>query len=108
MVMFKTPPPTCPYAVQRADSVKQRWGFELTARLNNDLANGQAGDLTPVDNFTQVICEDTGPKPCSSGPQFIEHTSAGTRNGTKGGATFQFDWTPPSSTAGPVTLYVAG
>ena len=95
-------------AVQVADSAQQRWGFELTARLNSDLANGQAGDLAPVDNFTQVICEDTGPRPCSSGPQFIEHTSAGTRIGQKGGAIFQFDWTPPSSNAGPVTLYVAG
>ena len=55
-----------------------------------------------------MICEDTGPKPCSSGPQFIEHTAAGTRVGTKGGAIFQFDWTPPSSNAGPVTLYAAG
>ena len=95
-------------AVQVEDPAQQRWGFELTARLNSDLANGQAGDLMPVDNFTQVICEDTGPKPCSSGPQFIEHTSAGTRIGTKGGAIFEFDWTPPSSNAGPVTLYVAG
>jgi uncharacterized protein (TIGR03437 family) len=95
-------------AVRVADPIQQRWGFELTVRLNSDLANGQAGELTPVDNFTQVICEDTGPKPCSSGPEFIEHTSAGTRIGTKGGATFQFNWTPPSSNVGPVTLYVAG
>jgi uncharacterized protein (TIGR03437 family) len=94
--------------VQVADPVQQRWGFELTARLNSNLANGPAGDLTPVDNFTQVICEDTGPKPCSSGPQFITHTAAGTRIGTKGGATFQFDWTPPPSNAGSVTLYAAG
>ena len=95
-------------AVQVADPNQQRWGFELTARLNSDLANGQAGDLSPIDNLTQVICEDTGPKPCSSGPQFIEHTAAGTRIGTRGGAIFQFDWTPPSSNAGPVTLYAAG
>ena len=39
---------------------------------------------------------------------FIQHTSAGTRNGLKGGATFQFDWTPPATNAGPVTLFVAG
>jgi uncharacterized protein (TIGR03437 family) len=95
-------------AVRVSDPVQQRWGFELTARLNSDLANGQAGDLTPVDNFTQVICEDFAPKPCASGPQFITHTSAGTRNGTPGGATFQFDWTPPATNAGPVTLFVAG
>src|SRR6266849_9869010 len=45
-------------AVQVSDPNQQRWGFELTARLNSDLENGQAGDLTPVDNLTQVICED--------------------------------------------------
>ena len=95
-------------AVQVSDPAQQRWGFELSARLNSDLANSQAGDLTPVDNFTQVICVDAGPKPCSSGPQFIEHTAAGTRPGQKNGAIFQFDWTPPSTNAGPVTLYAAG
>ena len=94
--------------VQVSDAAQQRWGFELTARLNSDLSNGQAGDLTPVDGFTQVICEDSAPKPCVTGPQFITHTSAGTRTGTPGGATFQFDWTPPATNAGPVTLYAAG
>ena len=95
-------------AVQVSDPVQQRWGFELTARLNSDLQNGQAGEFLPVDNFTQVICEDGGPKPCATGVSFIEHTSAGTRNGTSGGATFQFDWVPPATNAGPVTFYVAG
>jgi uncharacterized protein (TIGR03437 family) len=94
--------------VQVSDPVQKRWGFELSARLNSDLQNGQAGDLIPVDNFTQVICDDNGPKPCATGVEFIQHTSAGTRNGTSGGATFQFDWLPPSTNAGPVTFYVAG
>jgi uncharacterized protein (TIGR03437 family) len=94
--------------VQVADPGQQRWGFELTARLSRDLQNGQAGDLNPVDNQTQVICEDAGPKPCATGVQFIEQTSAGTRNGTSGGATFQFDWNPPTTDAGPVTLFAAG
>jgi len=95
-------------AVQVADPAQQRWGFELTARLNSNLEDGQAGDFTPVDGFTQVICEDSAPRPCASGPSFIQHTSAGTRNGTPGGATFQFDWTPPATNVGPVTLYAAG
>src|SRR5207244_1509767 len=94
--------------VQVADPVQRRWGFELTARLNSDPEKGPAGDFTSIDNMTQVICEDNAPKPCASGPSFIEHTAAGTRNGTRGGATFQFDWTPPSTNAGPVTFYVAG
>ena len=94
--------------VQVSDPAQRRWGFEFTARLNSDLEKGQAGDLNPVDNLTQVICEDNAPKPCASGVTFIEHTSAGTRNGTRGGVTFQFDWTPPAVSAGPVTFYVAG
>jgi uncharacterized protein (TIGR03437 family) len=94
--------------VQVSDPVQQRWGFELSARLNSDLEKGQAGDLTPVDNLTQVICEDYAPKPCVSGVTFVTHTSAGTRRGTRGGATFQFDWTPPATNAGPVTFFVAG
>ena len=94
--------------VKVSDPDQQRWGFEMTARLNSDLQNAQAGDFTVIDNFTQVICQDTGPKPCLSGPSFIEHTSAGTRNGTKGGAAFQFDWTPPATNLGPITFYVAG
>jgi uncharacterized protein (TIGR03437 family) len=94
--------------VQVSDTTMQRWGFELSARLNSDLEKGQAGDLVPVDNMTQVICEDSAPKPCVSGPQFITHTSVGTRNGTPNGASFQFDWTPPATNAGPITLYAAG
>jgi uncharacterized protein (TIGR03437 family) len=91
-----------------SDVAQQRWGFELSARLNSDTLNGQAGKLVPVDNLTQVICEDAGPEPCLSGVSFIQHTSAGTRNGIKNGASFQFDWIPPSTNAGPVTFFVAG
>jgi uncharacterized protein (TIGR03437 family) len=92
-----------------ADPAQQRWGFELTARLNGNPQTSQAGEFFPVDNLTQVICADAGPKPCaSSAAAFIEHTSAGTRNGTKSGVSFQFDWVPPSTNAGPVTLYAAG
>src|SRR4051794_28476477 len=94
--------------VQVSDPSQQRWGFELSARLNSDLEKGQAGDFNPVDNFTQVICEDNSSRPCLTGVTFVTHTAAGTRNGLKGGASFQFDWMPPATNAGPVTLYVAG
>src|ERR1051325_4326515 len=80
--------------VQVADPTQRRWGFELSARLNSNPENGDAGNLISIDNMTQVICEDNAPKPCVSGPTFITHTSAGTRNGTLNGATFQFDWIP--------------
>jgi uncharacterized protein (TIGR03437 family) len=91
-----------------ADPTAQRWGFEMSARLNGDLSKGQAGDFTPIDNLTQVICEDAGSKPCLSGVSFIQHTSAGTRNGTKTSVSFTFDWTPPATDVGSVTLYLAG
>ncbi len=91
-----------------ADPAQVRWGFELSARLNSNLTSAQAGDFTPVDNMTQVICEDFGAKPCLTGLSFIQHTSAGTRNGQKASATFQFDWTPPATNVGPITFYAAG
>jgi uncharacterized protein (TIGR03437 family) len=94
--------------VQVADPNQRRWGFELSARLNSDPEKGQAGDFTPVDQMTQVICEDNAPKPCPSGVLFVTHTAAGTRNGTRNGASFQFDWSPPATNSGPVTFYVAG
>ena len=40
--------------------------------------------------------------------QYVEHTLAGTRLGTKSPVSFQFDWTPPATAAGNITIYVAG
>ena len=94
--------------VQVSDPAQVRWGFQLSARLDSSPQSGQAGAFTPTDGLTQVICEDFGPTPCATGVSFIEHTSAGTRNGQKLSATFDFDWTPPAANAGTVTLYAAG
>src|SRR5271166_1590553 len=52
--------------VQVSDPQQRRWGFQLTARLKSNLANGQAGDFTPTDSFTQVICDNGNPIPCPS------------------------------------------
>ena len=95
--------------VQVSDPDQRRWGFELTARLNSNPSNGQAGDLTPSDANTQVVCETAGAAPCPADKpvEFIMHTSAGTRNGTAGGVNFEFDWTAPGEDAGKVTFYVA-
>ncbi len=96
--------------VQLSDPTQRRWGFELSARLASNPSSSQAGDLSPTDNFTQVICSNGRRTPCnSSSPvQFITHTLSGTRNGTNGGVSFEFDWMPPSSDVGTVTLYAAG
>ena len=95
--------------IKITDPAQKRWGFEFSARLNKDLANGQAGTLTSVDANTQTFCEDDSPTPCrASAPvQFIGHTSAGTRLGSGSPVTFEFDWTAPPDGSGNVTFYVA-
>ena len=45
--------------------------------------------------------EDNAPVSCASGFSCITHTAACTRLGTRNGATFQFDRTPPATNAGP-------
>ena len=97
-----------------SDPAALDYGFELTARLNSDLQNGQAGDLTPTDTAhkTQVLCDlpDGLLKTASGCPaneqvQFLEHTSFTTPVNSTG--VWQFDWTPPAANAGNVTFYVA-
>jgi IPT/TIG domain. len=96
-------------SVQVSDPAQRRWGFELTARLASNPSNGQAGDLSPADGYTQVRCDNGRPKPCSAASpvQFITHTLSGTRPGTTGGVSFDFDWTPPASDSGDIVLYAA-
>jgi len=61
----------------------------------------QAGKLVPVDGTTQVKEE--------AGIQYLEHTSAGTREGTADGpAEFHLAWVAPDSTGGPVLFNAAG
>ena len=100
--------------VQITDSSKQKFGFQLTARLASNLQNGQAGDFSTTDSLTQVLCDDgstkSNGKACSSTfpVEFIEHTFAGYTASTSGGYTYSFDWTPPATNVGNVTLYAAG
>lgn len=95
------------------DSTKQKFGFQLTARLASNLSNGQAGDFSTVDGFTQVVCDDSSSKangkscPAAFPVQFIEHTRDGYTASTSGGYTYNVDWTPPETNAGNITLFVA-
>lgn len=101
--------------VQITDSTKSAFGFELTARMGNG-DNTQAGDLATTDANTQAVCFD-GPKqngkPCSATfpIQYIEHSFTGyeasTQASPKGSFTYAFNWTPPASGSGTVTLYAA-
>jgi uncharacterized protein (TIGR03437 family) len=83
-------------------------GFQLSVRPNTDSA-AQAGNLEPVDAFTQVLCATGATKPsngaCPTGAsvQYIEHSLSGS-----GKNQWSFDWTPPATNVGPVTFYFAG
>lgn len=110
-----TPGQPMTISVKITDATKVKYGFEMTARLSSDLANGQAGDFsTGSDGFTQVICDDASTKqngklcPAQFPVQFIEHTLAGYESSTRGGYTYTFTWTPPAASAGNVVLYAAG
>ena len=83
-----------------SDPAQQRWGFEVSPRLASDPKSSGAGNLATVDANTQLT-------PSNGTLQWIEHTTAGTRNGTPNGVAFDFDWTAPATDSGDVTFYVA-
>jgi uncharacterized protein (TIGR03437 family) len=107
------------------------WGFQLTARPAGNAAT-MAGSFTPIDANTQIMCSQINlqvfqayclsgaGKGCSapsSAPacpssyslQYIEHSYTGfLQTMGQGSGTYQFDWTPPASDVGNVTIYLAG
>lgn len=89
---------TIPITVTVSDPNQRRWGFELSARTQP--GGQQAGTLlVGSDGFTQIITE--------RGIQYIEHTLAGTRGGTAGPVSFEFQWRAPDVSAGPIVFHVA-
>ncbi len=109
-----TPGVTQKIQVVITDSAKQKFGFQLTARLASNLSSGQAGDFSITDGLTQVLCDDGSSKPngktCGANApvQFAEHTLNGYLASTSGSYTYTLNWTPPSTNVGNVTLYAAG
>jgi uncharacterized protein (TIGR03437 family) len=100
--------------VQITDSSKSAFGFQMTARMGGDNKT-QSGDFATTDANTQVVCLDGSPKAngksCSSTSpvQYMEHNLTGYEASTKGSGsyTYAFNWTPPASGSGTVTLYGA-
>jgi uncharacterized protein (TIGR03437 family) len=82
-----------------SDPNAKRWGFELGAWQAKNETVDQAGTLASSDGNTHVITQQSW--------QYITHTSTGTRNGTSGPTTFEFDWTAPAAGTGGVNFYVA-
>jgi hypothetical protein len=92
------PDSTYTLTINLEDDGQTIWGFEVTAIL----ANGdRAGDLVPIDAMVQVS---------SSGPtdrEYAKQTTAGNQRGSVS-ASWEFDWTAPSSGSGQVDFYMAG
>jgi len=87
------------------DSKAKAYGFQMTARLESNLSNGQAGDFTAAAQQL-VLCDNgtlKGSKGCpqNSPVQFIEHSAPFSSN------TISIVWTPPASDAGNVHIYLA-
>jgi len=111
-------------------STQRAWGFQLTTRLASNTAT-QAGTFNWTDANTSLMCSTTNfaqvSPQCQNGSkdqcfntnttcpsnmpiQYIEHSLTG-YNATKGhtgSQTYEFDWTPPATAQGNVTIYVAG
>ncbi len=100
------------------DSTERRYGFELSARVDSNPQMMGAGTLTPIDANTQVInCQNAvamGDTPfngsCPSGNtlQWIEHNTTGYFKSAPPSTTYTFNWTPPATDVGTVTLYAGG
>ena len=99
--MTYSPGETLNLTVTVSDPTAMRWGFELTARL---ASNGmqEAGTLSLPAGDTLAQLESSGSL------QYVTHTSAGTRPGTSGGASWDVLWTAPATNVGAVTFYAAG
>ncbi|MAE72318.1 MAG: hypothetical protein CME06_17850 [Gemmatimonadetes bacterium] len=76
----------------------QRWGFEITVLDAEDNFVGQLVVTDPTN--TQSLTDQ--------GRDYIEHTSAGTQEGTPFGASWGLAWDAPATDVGPVTFYAAG
>jgi uncharacterized protein (TIGR03437 family) len=87
--------------VTLTDPTAKRWGFEASPRVASAASSMGAGKVATSDSFTRIAGT-------SGTLQWITHTQAGTRNGTTGGVSFQFNWTPPSTDVGAVDFYVTG
>jgi uncharacterized protein (TIGR03437 family) len=86
--------------VKIEDPNAKRWGFEASPRLASDTTKG-GGDISPSDGNTHLAGT-------SGTLEWITHTSEGTRPGTTGSQTFEFNWTPPATDVGSIDFYVAG
>lgn len=112
MGSYYTPGVPITISVSVSDPVNTHYGFQMTARLESNLARDQAGDFTTGGPNQIVLCDDGSVKlargcPSNAQVQFIEHAYP-SRTSNAGTTPYTFTWTPPATNAGPVHFYVAG
>jgi uncharacterized protein (TIGR03437 family) len=99
------------------DATEKRYGFEFSPRVDSNPKVMGAGTLKSADALTDVIdCKLAGYTPfagsCPAGNtlQWITHNLTGytASNSTPGSYTYKFNWTPPATNVGTITLYSAG
>ena len=102
-----TPGQAVTVTVNVTDPVNTFHGFQMTARLESNLATAQAGRFSyQSGSGVFVLCDNNVPRTpsgncsASSPVEFIEHDSPRT-------STWTFIWTPPATSQGPVHFYVA-
>lgn len=93
------------FTIVITDSRARVYGFQMTARLESNLASGQAGDFTA--GAQQIVLCDNGSLkgsrgcPTNSPVQFIEHGLPFNTN------TISVQWTARATNVGNVHIYVA-
>jgi len=101
-----TPGATKTFNITISDPKGRVYGFQMSARLDSNPSNGQAGDFTS--GIQQiVICDDSNLKgplgcPANNPVQFIEHSRPFTAN------TISVQWKAPATNVGNIHIYVAG
>jgi uncharacterized protein (TIGR03437 family) len=91
--------------VMVSDPVARFYGFQMTARLESNPANGQAGDFTAGPG-EYVLCDDgttKGSLGCRANAtvQFIEHSMP------SNSGRWTVAWTPPATDVGDVLIFIA-
>lgn len=86
---------------QGASGAAQVFGFQASVRGAD---NAQAGSFASTDARTLILCQSGSqnlPCPAAAPMMYISHRLANSNN------TFEFDWTPPTTDRGTVTVYLA-
>ena len=102
--------PPITITVTVTDPANKHFGFQMTARPESNLSQGQAGDFT-AGTHELVLCDDGSVKPSKGCPsstpvEFIEHDFPAQSQVST--TPYTFTWTPPATNIGNVHFYVAG